>query len=179
MDAPSFQRIVLIGMMGSGKSTVGKLLAARRGCRYLDNDDDVRALMAREPTDVMRFGGEGELHAAEAAAFLRALASTSPVVIAAAAWVVLDDDCAAALRREDLVVYLRARPETLKRRIGSGAGRRSDATDESWLEARFRERDDLYRRLATAVVDVDDRSPDLVVELTMAQTGLADVGRAP
>jgi shikimate kinase len=169
MDGSPLRRIVLVGMMGSGKSTVGRLLAERLGWRYLDNDEDVRALTAREPTDVMRVGGEEELHAAEASAFLAALSSPSPVVIAAAAWVVLDESCATALSRVEQVVYLRAQPGTLRRHIGGGAGRRDDATDLRWLEARFRERDDHYRRLATSVVDVDDRSPEEVVALILAE----------
>jgi shikimate kinase len=161
-------RIVLIGMMGSGKSTVGALLAARCGWRYVDNDDDVRRLTDQEPTEVISSGGEAELHAAEASAFLRALGEPGPVVIAAAAAVVMDATCAAALRSQASVVYLRARPETLRRRIGSGAGRRQDATDLDWLAARERERDEVYQALATLTVDVDDLSPEDVVERVVA-----------
>lgn len=161
---PAIDRIVLIGMMGSGKSTVGALLAARCGWRYIDNDDDVRRLTDQEPTEVISSGGEAELHAAEAAAFLRAIDEPGPVVIAAAAAVVMDVTCADALRSQASVVYLRARPGTLRQRIGSGVGRREDATDLDWLVARGRERDDVYRALATLTVDVDDLSPEDVVD---------------
>ena len=178
-DGKAIDRVVLIGMMGSGKSTVGSLLARRLGWRYVDNDDDVRLLTAQEPTDVMTGGGEDELHAAEASALLRALGIEGPVVIGAAAWVVLDNACEQALHEEPCVIYLRARPETLRQRIGSGAGRRSDATDLGWLRARHRERDVRYRRLATSWVDVDDHSPDGVVGLIMEHAGLTDVGRSP
>jgi shikimate kinase len=166
------ERIVLIGMMGSGKSTVGRLLAARCGWRYVDNDEDVRRLTDQEPTQVISSGGEEELHAAEAAAFLDALAGPGRVVIAAAAAVVLDTACSAALRDQSTVVYLRARPETLRRRIGSGSGRRRDATDVRWLEARALERDDAYRAVATISVDVDAIEPDVVVELIVERAGL-------
>jgi len=165
-------RIVLIGMMGSGKSTVGALLARRCGWRYVDNDEDVRRLTAQEPTEVISVGGEAELHSAEAAAFLRAIDDPDPVVIAAAAAVVLDATCALALRREALVVYLRARPETLRRRIGSGTGRRRDATDLDWLEARDRERDELYRGLATLTLDVDGLSAVQVVDVILDDAGM-------
>lgn len=165
--------IVLIGMMGSGKSTVGALLAARCGWRYVDNDDDVRRLTAQEPADVISAGGEAELHAAEAAAFLRAISDPGPVVIAAAAAVVMDATCAAALHSQACVVYLRARPETLLRRIGSGAGRREDATDIDWLAARDGERDEVYRDLATLTVDVDALTPEQVVEHIVERIGLS------
>jgi shikimate kinase len=169
---PTSERIVLIGMMGSGKSTVGALLAARCAWRYVDNDDDVRRLTDQEPTEVISTGGEAELHAAEAAAFMRAIGEPGPVVIAAAAAVVMDATCAAALRSQASVVYLRARPDTLRQRIGSGAGRRQDATDLDWLNARDRERDDVYRALATLTVDVDALSPEDVVEQIVVSLGM-------
>ena len=62
------------------------------------------------------------------------------------------------------VVYLRARPETLRERIGSGRGRRSDATDQSWLEHRFQERDALYHGLARLTIDVDDDPPEVIAD---------------
>lgn len=161
-------RVVLIGMMGAGKSTVGRLLAERLGWRYADNDDDVRVLTQRDAPAVMASEGEASLHQAEAAAFLRALAVDEPSVVGAAAWVILDPDCADALARERHVIYLRARPETLHKRIGQGRGRRSDATDLAWLERRMSERDDLYKRLASITVDVDDLSASEVA--TIIQT---------
>jgi shikimate kinase len=151
---------------------VGALLAERCGWRYVDNDEDVRTLTAQEPTEVISAGGEAELHAAEAAAFLRALEDPRPVVIAAAAAVVLDVTCAEAIDRQAFVVYLRARPETLRRRIGTGAGRRRDATDLAWLEARDRERDAVYRSLATLTLDVDDLSAEQVVDRVVEHAGL-------
>jgi shikimate kinase len=151
---------------------VGALLAARCAWRYVDNDEDVRRLTDQEPTEVISTGGEAELHAAEAAAFLDALDDPGPVVIAAAAAVVMDATCAGALRSQASVIYLRARPETLRQRIGSGAGRRQDATDLAWLAARDRERDEVYRALATLTVDVDDLSPESVVDHIVLGVGL-------
>jgi shikimate kinase len=145
------------------------LLAERTGWRYVDNDDAVRTLTDRDPTDIIAAGGEQSLHDAEAAALLQALGVDEPAIIGAAAWVVLQPDCQAALRLEPNVVYLRARPETLRGRIGGGAGRRTDATDLAWLEQRTRERDELYQGLATLTVDVDERSPDEVADLVLSR----------
>lgn len=171
-------RIVLIGMMGAGKSTTGRRLAARLGWRYVDNDAAVRELTMRDAPEVILSDGEAALHAAEAAAFLRALADPEPLVIAAAAGVVEDAACASALRRQACVVYLRARPATLRGRIGSGAGRRTDATALGWLEARFVERDGVYRQLAGTVIDVDDLSRERVVDLIIGWAGPAGGGTA-
>jgi shikimate kinase len=164
-------RIVLIGMMGSGKSTVGRLVAERLGWRYVDNDQDVHTLTRHDAPEVIAAAGESTLHEAEAEAFLRALSITEPIVLSAAAWVVLDDACASAIERERWVAYLRARPATLRERIGSGAGRRSDATDPSWLEQRFDERDAIYARLATVTVDGDELTPAETAAAVLAALG--------
>ena len=89
------------------------------------------------------------------------------MVIAAAAGVVLGEPCAELLRREPCVIYLRARPDTLRGRIGSGQV--AAATPLTWpCQARHRERDDAYRRLAVATIDVDDLDPEQVAEAAMA-----------
>lgn len=169
--------VVLVGMMGSGKSTVGQLLAERLGWSYLDNDADVRSLTAREPRDVIATAGEETLHEAEASALQLALRAPGPAVVGAAAGVILDPTCAALLRQERSVVYLRARAQTLHDRIGSGEGRRHDATDAAWLSARLDERDERYRDLADLTLDVDALAPDEVVESIM--TWLAGSERQP
>jgi shikimate kinase len=158
------ERIVLIGMMGSGKTTVGRLVAERIGWRYVDNDDVVRVLSGREPALIASVEGENALHRFEADALLETLGHESRVVVGAAAWVVLDAACREALAAEPNVIYLRARPETLRARIGSGSGRRSDATDQRWLEHRAQERDALYQALARRTIDVDEDPPEAVAD---------------
>ena len=115
MSDPATGRIVLIGMMGSGKSTVGRLVAERIGWRYVDNDDVVRALSGREPAGIATDDGEDALHAFEAEALLVTLRSETGVVVSAAAWVVLDDACREALAAEPHVDVGRRHP-----RIGAG-----------------------------------------------------------
>ena len=164
MTEPASGRIVLVGMMGSGKTTVGQLVAERLGWRYVDNDEVVRDLSGREPAAIAADDGEDALHAFEADALLATLRTGSRVVIGAAAWVVLHEACREALAREPDVVYLRARPETLRARIGAGRGRRTDATDQRWLEDRAQERDSLYRSLARLTLDVDADPPDVIAD---------------
>ena len=156
--------VVLIGMMGSGKTSVGRALAERTGWRYMDNDELVRAVTAREPAEIDATDGEAALHAAEAAALRHALAKPPPLIVAAAAWCVQDPASVELLRAEPGVVYLRARPETLHARIGSGRGRRDEATDLEWLRARFNERDAIYHEIATFTIDTDELDVAAVVE---------------
>ena len=152
-------RVLLLGMMGSGKSTVGRELSARTGWPYLDNDELVRAATGREPREIRATGGEDVLHLAETQALDHALDLEPPVVVGAAAWVVVDPAAREALRDGGHAVWLRARPETLASRIGSGGGRRDEATDLDWLRRTDRERAPLFASVADQVVDVDDASP--------------------
>ena len=159
MPDTTLPTIVLLGMMGSGKTTVGHALSRRTGWRYMDNDELVRAVTGRGPEDIDATDGEDALHAAEAEALRHALSVPPPLIAGAAAWVVADPASVALLRTTPTVVYLRAQPETLRARIGTGHGRRDDATDVAWLQARHVERDATYRALATVTIDTDELDP--------------------
>lgn len=156
--------VVLLGMMGSGKTTVGRALSQHSGWRYMDNDELVRAVTGRAPEEIDASDGEDDLHAAEAKALRYALSVPPPLIAGAAAWVATDPASVDLLRAAPVVVYLRARPETLRARIGAGDGRRQDATDLDWLRARHAERDQTYRELATVVIDTDGLDPATVAE---------------
>ncbi|MEX1296106.1 MAG: shikimate kinase [Candidatus Limnocylindrales bacterium] len=164
MPDHSLPTLVLLGMMGSGKSTVGRELASRTGWRYMDNDELVHAVTGRAPEEIDASEGEDALHEAEAEALRHALSVPPPLIAGAAAWVVTDPASVERLRRAPAVVYLRARPETLRARIGAGEGRRDDATDLAWLRARHAERDEIYRGLASVTVDTDALDPETVAD---------------
>ncbi len=158
-DEPAGTRVLLIGMMGVGKTTVGRELSKRTGWPYVDNDDLLRQQTGREPAEIRATEGEDVLHLAESDALDAALDLAPPTVVGVAAAAVLDAAAREALREGGHVVWLRARPETMLERIASGTGRRGDATDLDWLRKRTREREMLYASVATQIVDVDDRSP--------------------
>jgi shikimate kinase len=155
--------LVLVGMMGSGKTTVGRLVAARLGRPYLDNDDLVRTITGEEPAAIRSSQGEIVLHDFEATALDQALAGDEHVVASAAAAVVEEAPSREALDNAD-VVWLRARPETLSARIGSGLGRRDEATDPEWLAGRAHSRQRLYADVADLIIDVDDLSPNAIAD---------------
>lgn len=158
-DGPAAQRVLLIGMMGAGKTTVGRELSAQTGWPYVDNDDLLRRQTGREPAEIRATEGEDVLHLAESDALDEALGLEPPKIIGVAAAAVLDPAAREALREGGHVVWLRARPETLSQRITSATGRREEAADPDWLRKRAREREMLYASVASQIVDVDDRSP--------------------
>ena len=163
-------RILLIGMMGAGKTTVGRELARRTGRPFLDNDVLVGELTGRAPAAIDSEDGEDALHLAEIAAFRAALDRPGPAVIAVAGAVVDDPEASRELARAGLVVWLRARPETLRERIGAGLGRRTDATDVDWLTARAAEREMRYAAVAGFRIDVDNLDPAQAADLILDES---------
>lgn len=166
-------RVFLVGMMGSGKTTVGRELERRTGWPYLDNDQLVRAHTGREPAEIQDTDGEDVLHLAESDALDSTFAMDPPLIVGVAAALVDEPASREALREGGHVVWLRARPETLSARIGSGGGRRADATDPDWIRRRDRERAPRYAAVAHQIVDVDDRSAEEAADLILERLRLA------
>jgi shikimate kinase len=162
MTSDPLPRVVLIGMMGSGKSTVGRALALATGWHYLDNDELVGIVSGRRAEDIDADDGEVALHQVEADALRLALSMPGPLVVGAAAWVVEHQPSVELLRAQPAVIYLRTRPETLRSRIDRGGGRRRDATDLAWLRARAAEREAAYLALARVVIDTDGLEPTAI-----------------
>ena len=162
--------VVLVGMMGAGKTTVGKIVADRLGRPFSDSDELIRSRTGRTVREIFRAEGETAFRAHESAELLTALASDVPAVIAAAGGVVLSAVNREALRSAGaLTVWLRADPRLLVGRVGS-AGHRPLLDDDpaGTLHRMFRERELLYRGVADSVVDVDGRDVEAVVEAVLA-----------
>lgn len=162
-------RVLLMGMMGCGKTTVGTALSARTGWEYLDNDELVRRATGEKTPDILGRRGEHAMREAESAALTEALAVPEPVIAAVAAGVVegaLDRD---RLRTGGYVVYLRATMTTLVERVGSGQGRPWLQPDPATALARLhRGREELYRQAATLILDVDGATPEELAEAVLA-----------
>lgn len=174
-EPPIEARVLLMGMMGCGKTTVGKALAARTGWEYLDNDELVRRATGEATPDILRERGEQAMRAAESAALTEALAIPVPVIAAVAGGVVEDPGDRERLRTGGYVVFLRARMSTLADRVGSGEGRPWLQPDPAAALARlYRGREELYRQAATLVLDVDDTPPEELTDRILA--GLAQGG---
>jgi shikimate kinase len=146
------RQVVLIGMMGTGKTTVGRLLAARLGRAFWDNDEALEAATGRTAAEYQREHGPAALHQTEDRLLREALRTETPTVFAAAAAVVLHPGVLSGT----VTVWLRARPEWEARNIArSGEQHRPLPADAgAFLERLSAERLALYTGAAEITVDV-------------------------
>lgn len=160
----------LVGMMGSGKSTIGSRVAARLGLDFVDTDDLVASVTESTISDLWNARGEESFRRLERQ-MIGSAAAGKPVVAATGGGVVLDQGNIAVMRRSGLVIWLRASPEVLAKRIGRDSTRPLLADSEDPVEtlrALLRDREDRYAQAAHAVVDTDDRPVTEIVEEVLA-----------
>jgi shikimate kinase len=156
-------RVLLIGMMGAGKSTTGRLLAERLQWPYLDSDDEIERQTGRTVPEIWKADGEPAFRAEESKVLAQACASVDPTVVSVAGGAVLDPDNRALIRAAGLVVWLRAEVATLAVRVGSGRGRPLLEGGPAAALARLSaQRAPIYQELADLVFDVDRLAPPLV-----------------
>lgn len=156
----------LIGMMGSGKSTVGSKVADRLHLAFVDTDELVTAVTETTITDLWAGSGEESFRRLESQ-MIASAASGSPVVVATGGGVVLDESNIAAMRESGLVVWLKASPQVLAKRIGRDSTRPLLAGSDdpvAALSALLQQREAHYREAAHAIVDTDDRPVAVIVE---------------
>ncbi|MFC7923394.1 shikimate kinase [Streptomyces cinereoruber] len=159
--------VILVGPMGSGKSTVGALLAERLGAPYRDTDADIVAAEGREISDIFVEDGEEHFRALERDAVARAVAEHEGV-LALGGGAVLD-----AGTRELLaglpVAYLSMNVEEAVRRVGLNTARPLLAVNprRQWREL-MEARRHLYTEVARVVVATDDRTPEEVAAAVLS-----------
>jgi shikimate kinase len=167
-DQPGVPRhIVIVGLMGAGKSVVGRRLAALLGRPWRDSDRDIEAKTGLTVRELRERDGVDAMHALEAEALLLALAESEPSVISAAASTVEVTACREALKSPDVaVVWLRATPEVLASRFASRDKHRPEFGDSplEFLTEQAARRNPLFASLDPIVIDVDRIRPREVVE---------------
>jgi shikimate kinase len=163
------EHVFIIGMMGCGKTTVGRLLAERLGWRHLDSDEQVARDTRKTVPQMFAELGEPAFRAAEARALAASAVADTPTVVSVAGGAVVDPDNRRVLQRGGMIVWLRAEVETLARRVGVGAGRPLLGEDPAAAIRRlYAERRPVYEHLAQVVVDVDHLEPVTVADRVLA-----------
>ena len=154
-------RVVLVGPMGAGKTTVGALLAEAWGVAARDTDADVEALEGRSISDIFVESGEAHFRDLERKAVAEALA-THDGVLALGGGAVLDP-ATRELLAGHTVVFLRVGLSDAVKRVGLGSARPLLLGNvRGRIKALLDERTPVYESVATLVVDTDGRTADEV-----------------
>lgn len=158
-------RVLLVGMMGSGKTSVGRALSDRTGWPFVDNDSLVERASGMTARQLLEQRGANAMRRAESAALRTAVEMAPPVIAATAAGTILDAANRVALAGAGLVVWLRAPAETLAERA-VGAAHRPWLEDDPvrWFERALEERDALYASIADLEIDTAEVSPERAAE---------------
>ncbi len=163
-------RVVLVGPMGAGKTTVAGLLGEAWGVPVRDTDADIEASTGREISDIFVESGEDHFRDLEAAAVAAAVVEHDGV-LALGGGAVLREETREVLA-ELPVVFLRVGLSDAVKRVGLGIGRPMLLGNvRSRIKVLLDERTPVYESVATHVVDTDDRTPDDVAAEIRALIG--------
>jgi len=160
--------VVVVGLMGVGKSTVGRLVADRLGLTFIDNDDLLTAHTGQSAEQIAATHGLAELHRIEADVLAKALDRPGSRVLAAAASVVTDEASRAALRKAQHVVWLRDDLAAIAARIANSGQLHRPGFAPQTLRQIERQRRPLFAAAATVTIDIVGDSPEAVADRIVA-----------
>jgi shikimate kinase len=165
--------IYLVGMMGAGKSTVGRWLARRLKLRFFDSDHEVERRCGVKIPVVFDIEGEAGFRTREAQV-IEELTALDSIVLATGGGVILSEQNRARLAAHGLVAYLHARPEDLYARVRHDRNRPLLATSDPLgrLRELYRERDPLYREIAELVVETGSQSVQTLARELLDKIGM-------
>lgn len=162
------QNIFLIGLMGAGKSTIGKRLAESIGKQFIDSDHEIERRTGVSIPTIFDIEGESGFRNRESAV-IDELTQQRGVVLATGGGVILRPENRSHLAARGLVIYLSASVKQLYKRTRMDRNRPLLQTDNprEQLQRLHDERDPLYREISDLVVETDNRSvqqaiPDLI-----------------
>jgi shikimate kinase len=171
--------LYLVGFMGTGKTTVGRAVAARLGFAFVDSDHEIERRCGREIPEIFAAEGEAAFRRMERD-FVEGGHASSRTVVACGGGLVVQPGMAAALRRRGVVVCLHASVATILARTARRKNRPllAVADPEDRIRKLFAERDPIYRRAGTLILT--DRRPvrEVVAHVVRVwQREAADFGR--
>lgn len=160
------QHLVLVGMAGSGKSTIARILGVRLDRLVVDTDTEIERRAGKSVRRIFADDGEPAFRELEGAVLADLLAATEPQVVATGGGVVVAEANRVLLRSSgSRVVWLCADTGTLLDRVRQGGHRPLlDDDPEGTLQRMIIDREPWYREVADAIVLVDHRSVSEVVE---------------
>jgi shikimate kinase/3-dehydroquinate synthase len=159
-EALTGRSVVLVGLMGAGKTSIGRRLAARLGLPFRDADAEIELAAGCTIPELFSRYGEGDFRAGERRV-IRRLLSGDPLVLAFGGGAFMDPETRAVVREEAVSVWLRCPLTTLLRRVAGRDNRPllADGDRAEVLQRLMEARDPIYAE-ADLIIDCGDESPD-------------------
>ena len=169
------ENIFLVGLMGAGKSTVGRILARRLGKRFVDTDHEIEKRNGVTIPVIFEIEGEDGFRRREQEV-LADLAQEKDLVLSTGGGIVLKPENREVLRNHGFVVYLNARPELLAERTKHDRTRPLLNVEDPLTRLRelYAVRDPLYREVAHAIVETGRGAPQQVVQAILGEISRID-----
>lgn len=166
------RNIFLIGLMGSGKTTVGRALAKKLDKRFYDADHEIEARTGASVALIFEIEGEAVFRQREAEV-IRDLCALDDIVLATGGGAVLDADSRRLLAQHGTVIYLRASVNSILQRTSHDKSRPllQTADPRRRIEELSRQRDPLYQGIADIVIDTGRPNVQFLVNTICAQLG--------
>lgn len=163
------RHLVLVGLMGAGKSCIGRRLAERLGRPFLDADTEIEKAAGCSIPEIFERHGEAEFRNGERRVIARLLQSRTPRVLATGGGAYMDAETRAAIRAKGIAIWLRADLDVLLRRTARRDNRPllKQGDPKRILERLMQERHPAYAE-ADVVVDSVDGPPDVTLERVLS-----------
>lgn len=160
-----FANIYLVGLMGAGKTTVGRQLAKRLHRRFVDSDHEIEERTGVRVPVIFEIEGEAGFRKRETQV-LAQLAREQGLVLATGGGIVLAEENRRCLRNSGIVIYLSAPPAVLYERTRHDRNRPLLQVDDplAKLQALYEQRDPLYREIADIVIESRDGAANVLVQ---------------
>jgi 3-dehydroquinate synthase len=170
--------IILVGLMGAGKTTIGRLLARRLGMRFVDSDHEIEARTGASVPWIFEIEGEPSFRRREAD-MIRELTAASGLVLATGGGAVLNPDSRRLLSERGTVVYLRASVNSILQRTSHDKNRPllQTADPRRKLEDLTAQREPLYREIADLVIDTGRPNVQSMVQTILDQLAAMEAAR--
>lgn len=161
--------IVLVGMMGSGKSSVGRRLAGRLGLPFVDADTEIETAAHMTIPEIFAQRGEAEFREGERRVINRVLTTRAPLVLATGGGAFMNAETRERVKELGIAIWLKAEPDVLMRRVRKRSNRPllQTADPEATLRRMLAEREPVYA-LADITILSSDEPHEVVVGETIA-----------
>ena len=161
------KRIVLMGFMGAGKTTIGKSLAEAAGIEFVDTDERIEREQGRKISDIFAEDGEPAFREMETELLKRLVESKDEFVLSIGGGMPVREENRRLLREIGTVIYLKTSKEEIIRRVSGDTARpllQGGALEEK-VSALMNAREQIYQETAHQIIETDGKTVETMIEI--------------